>query len=484
MNFRLGLGSRLRLRFQQRGHRRHRGRRLLLGNKRLNEGILILPALGRRRRPFRNCRRRRRHRVSLRRRRFRNGLGSRRHRVITFRKYASLRNRRLGGRSRRQQRIAIGIYILIDTDTDRLGGLLLPLLQKRRLLRRPHRLQRLPLLHILNVQTPTRQPRRQPRILPVPPDRQRHLRLRHHHIRRPLLRIQLHPPHIRRTQRPRNQRTGIGIPLNHINLLPLQLVHDALNPVPPQPNARTHRIHTILPRKHRHLAPHPRIPRHRPNLHRPVPNLRHLRLHQPPQQIPMRPTHHHLRPPRRLRHLHQQHLNILPLPIPLIPHLILGPHHPPRPLILRLVRIQIDVHRPPPPLHAVHAPADDLPLIRRILVKNLLPLRLPQPLDEHLPRRLRRNPAVVVSHPVQRNLRPNLRTRRQPPRLRQPHLRLLVLHLLHHRHQRVDADLPRVRIQLHRQVLRPRHAVPPKRRRQGNLHLPQHQILPQPPLGG
>ena len=148
------------------------------------------------------------------------------------------------------------------------------------------------------------------------------------------------------------------------------------------------------------------------------------------------------------------------------------------------MRMQVNKHRMPL-LNAVHAAANQLPLVGGKLLKNLLPFRLPQPLHNNLPRRLRRNPAGVMRHLFRlRNLIANLNIGTDFQRVRQRNLRVRKLHLRHHRPQRKNADLARIGVQLHRQVLPPRRVIPAKGRRQRNFNRPQHLVLRQSPFRG
>ena len=192
----------------------------------------------------------------------------------------------------------------------------------------------------------------------------------------------------------------------------------------------------------------------------------------------MRTADHNLGPPRGLLDFHQQHLEVLALAVPFVADLVVGAHDASRPvLVLGLVGVQVDEHRRPF-FNALDAAADYFALISGVFLKGLFPFRLTQPLHEHLARRLRGDAAGVVRYFLGfGNLGVHLGVGNEFQSLGQQDLRLGVVHFVHHRPQGKNADVARVRVEFHRQVLGPGNAVAAERGGQRHLHLVQDQFL-------
>ena len=138
--------------------------------------------------------------------------------------------------------------------------------------------------HALDVNAPAGQLRRQPSVLPLPPDGQGELVVRHDDGGgSPFL--QEDGEHAGRAQGVGDEDGRLGVPLDDVNLLASQLVDDGLNADAPHAHAGAHRVHAGLVSGHGDLGAGAGLPGDGLDLHGAVVDLRHLQLQQPAQHV-------------------------------------------------------------------------------------------------------------------------------------------------------------------------------------------------------
>src|SRR5207244_6108329 len=97
-------------------------------------------------------------------------------------------------------------------------------------------------------------------------------------------------------------------PLDDVDLLATQLVHDRLNAQATLADARPARVEPGLARADGDLRAAPRLARDPDDLHLPVKDLRDLELEQPLHEGSVGPAHDDLRAPQRAAHLEDDDL--------------------------------------------------------------------------------------------------------------------------------------------------------------------------------
>ena len=113
-------------------------------------------------------------------------------------------------------------------------------------------------------------------------DCQRKLPVGHDHRSGVVLFTNFHLEDLRRAERVANEAGRVRVPLDHVDPLTVQLVHDVLYPDSAKTDARTDRVHAFLPGCDSYLAPEPRLARDRLDLDDSAVDLGHFQLEQPP----------------------------------------------------------------------------------------------------------------------------------------------------------------------------------------------------------
>ena len=341
-----------------------------------------------------------------------------------------------------------------------------------------------PLLHIFDVQAPPGEAGGQAGVLPIASDSQGHLGFRHHYVGGSFLRIQFHAADIGGAQGAGDEGAGVGVPFDDINLFALEFVDDALDAVAAQSDAGAYGVHAVLAGENGDFAADAGVAGDGADFDGAVADFGDFGFHQAAEEVAVGAADDYLGAAWGLRHFHQQDFDVLALAVAFVADLVFGAHYAAGALVLGLVGVEVDIDDAAAPFHAVHAAADDFPLVGGVFVKNLFPLGFAQALDENLAGGLGGDAAVVVRHLVEGDFGADFGIGGDEAGIVEDNLGFVVLDFVHHRDEGVDADFAGVGIQLDGEVFGAGHAVAAEGGGQGDFHFAQHQILAEAALGG
>src|SRR5581483_4399661 len=198
--------------------------------------------------------------------------------------------------------------------------------------------------------------------------------------------------HAGRRQRLRDEPSRLGVPRDDVDLLAAELRHDHAHARAARPDTRADRVDALRVRLDGDLRPVPRLAGDAADLDEPVGDLRHLELEQRLDQLRIAAREDHLRALRAGAHLADDGLDARALLVALAVDL-LGPGQ----QRLDLAEVDEDV---PAVARLLDDPGDDLADAVDVLVVHHLALRLADPLQDHLLRRLCGDAPEVVGRDV------------------------------------------------------------------------------------
>ena len=314
------------------------------------------------------------------------------------------------------------------------------------------------------------------RVLPLFSDGKGELALRHDGGRSLFLLFDLHLHHERRAERVLDEPRRVAAPLDHVDLLAVQFVHDVLNANPAQADARTDGVDTLLPGKDCHLAAGTGLAGDADDLDRPVVYLRHFHLEESPDERLVRPGHDDLRSPDRLVDGLEKDLIALSHAVSVVWRLFRHGKHG-----FRASQFDGNVSAR---LDALHRDGVHLADFVGVLLEDDVTLGFSKALNHHLLGSLGCDASRAVGQCPGRHVVAQVGDRADLLRVGQRYLGEGILHLLDDRLHDGDVHVPRVRVELDGDILSRRDAVPPVRRRERGFDGRKNDVLRKIPLGG
>ena len=238
------------------------------------------------------------------------------------------------------------------------------------------------LRNTLDVDTPAGQLGRKASILTLTPDCQRKLVIRHDHGGRsqpaaPGVRelVQVHPGNTGRAQRLGDKHRCVGTPLNHVDLLFVQLAHDVLDADTAHPHARADRIDTLLQRSNRHLRAMPGFTSNILDLNLTVVDLRHFIFKQATEHVAVAAAHNNLWTTITLFHFQEECTHLVVRTVAFTRHHVSTRQQ-------RFSTAQANRHTLG--RHALNRPGDQVAFTLDILLIEVLAFSFPDLLQDHL----------------------------------------------------------------------------------------------------
>ena len=270
---------------------------------------------------------------------------------------------------------------------------------------------------------------------------------------------------------------GIRLPGNHVNLLSLQFVDNALDAVAPQADAGAYRVNPFLGGVDGNLAAKSGVPRDALDFHRTVIDLRHLNLEETLQHIPVAARDQDLRPLGPVSDVKDEYLNALSLLVPFGGYLFVQGHY-------GLGTAHIQDYGAIGLQLFYDAGNNVLPVLQEFFVQKF-PFRLPEPLQNDLLGGLGRDAAGVVGQGFgRRDFVPQFYIPLDDRGILQGYFPGGVLYVLNHCFEGKDADVAGIRVKGDGDILTGGGVILFEGRRQGHLNGLEHLLLGQMALGG
>src|SRR5213594_1174546 len=222
-------------------------------------------------------------------------------------------------------------------------------------------------------------------VLSLLADRERELLVRDHDVRGLVLGDDVHADHVRRLEGVRHVALRALRPLDDVDLLAAELVHDRLDAEAALPDARPARVEAGLPRAYRDLGARPGLAGDPDDLHLTVEDLRDLQLEQPLDQRLVCAAHDGLRTPEGPAYFEHYDLTSLSGEVAFMGRL-LGARQ-------DRGRAAVEIHVRRARFEVADLGVDDVALAIGVLGEDLLALRLAERLLDHLFRVLRADAA-------------------------------------------------------------------------------------------
>src|SRR5438552_1853052 len=296
-----------------------------------------------------------------------------------------------------------------------------------------------------DIDPPAGELRGQAGVLALLADRKRELPVRDDDIRGLVLGHDVDPDDVRRLEGRRDETPGALRPLDDVDLLATQLVHDRLNAQATLADARPARVEPGLARADGDLRAAPRLARDADDLHLSVEDLRDLELEEPLHEGSVGPAHDDLRAPQRPAHLEDDDLARLTGEVALVGGLLRARQD--------RGRTAVELHDRGARLEVADLRVDDVALAVRVLGEHLLALGLPQRLLDDLLRGLRADPSERGRRLFEGDDLAELRVGLDLLGGVELDLDLRILDLLDHRLQEVDLERARLDVDLDVDVL-------------------------------
>src|SRR5260221_8411713 len=285
----------------------------------------------------------------------------------------------------------------------------------------------------LDVDAPAHELGGQADVLALLADGEAQLLVLDHDLHDPLLLVEdADAAHLGRRERVDHEGGGVVVPFDDVDLLAAQLADDGLHARALHAHAGAHGIHVLLAGDHRDLGPLPRLAHAAPDLDGAVVDLGHLHLEELDEQGGIGAADHDLWSLGRLQDLDDGHAHAVARLVGLGPALLLA-----REQRLRAPEVDHEVAH----FLALDDPVDHLAHAAGVLGEDVVPLRLPDLLEDDLLRGLGRDAAEDVRGLGELDLLADLGLGDELLRLFQADLRLGDLHHLHDLLDREDLDL-------------------------------------------